>query len=122
MAQLTDDCFAFGGRLIPLDEALSAAREAFPCVAQSTILPLRDALTRPASKDVIAERAVPPHDNSAVDGYAVRYADLSAASTETTLQVHGYAAAGDRPEPLPRGFARRILTGAAMPAGATRRP
>ena len=118
MAQLTDDCFAFGGRLIPLDEALSAAREAFPCVAQSTILPLREALTRPASTDVIAERAVPPHDNSAVDGYAVRHADLSAASTETTLQVHGYAAAGDRPEPLPRGFARRILTGAAMPAGA----
>ena len=117
MAQLTDDCFAFGGRLIPLEEALAAAQDAFPSVAQTTILPLPEALGRVASADVIATRAVPPHNNSAVDGYAVAHADLSA-ETETILQLHGYAAAGDQPEPLPAGFARRILTGAAMPEGA----
>jgi len=118
MAQLTDDCFAFGGRLIPLDEALDAAREQFGSKARPTLkLPLAQALGRIAARDVHAPGSVPPHDNSAVDGYAVAHADLMAEGP-SALPLDGYAAAGDRPKPLSAGHARRILTGAAMPAGA----
>lgn len=117
MAQLTDDCFAFGGQLIPLDDALSAARPLFKPVAERESIPAAEALGRIAADSIAAPRAVPPHDNSAVDGYAVRHADLNA-ERATTLPLSGFSAAGDRPEPLPEGTARRILTGAAMPPGA----
>lgn len=117
MAQLTDDCFAFGGRLIPLDEALAAARPQFPAIDGREELPLHEALGRLAASDLRAPRAVPPHDNSAVDGYALRFEDLSPEGP-TTLPLEGYAAAGDRPSPLRPGKARRILTGAALPPGA----
>lgn len=116
MAQLADDCFAFGGRLIPLEEALESARSLFPPIDQSQTLPLTAALGRVAAETIQASRAVPPHDNSAVDGYAVRHVDLNT-SEETFLPLNGYAAAGDTPQPLPPGTARRILTGAAMPPG-----
>lgn len=119
MAQLTDDCFAFGGRLIPLDEALDAAKPLFSPRAGRTneTLPLALARGRVAASALTAPRAVPPHDNSAVDGYAVRFSDLNEEAT-TVMSLDGYAAAGDRPQPMPAGSARRILTGAAMPAGA----
>ena len=96
MAQLADDCFAFGGRLIPLEEALESARSLFPPIDQSQTLPLTAALGRVAAETIQASRAVPPHDNSAVDGYAVRHVDLNT-SEETFLPLNGYAAAGDTP-------------------------
>lgn len=117
MAQLTDDCFAFGGRLIPLEEALQAAAALFKPIEHPETIALTDALGRIAATTVLAPRAVPPHDNAAVDGYAVRHADLKASGGETVLPLSGYAAAGDQPAVLPKGTARRILTGAAMPPG-----
>ena len=117
MAQLTDDCFAFGGRLIPLEEALEAAKPQFTSVKGTDDVPLSQAVGRVAAADIEAPRSVPPHDNSAVDGYAVRFDDLTP-DEETTLPLDGYAAAGDRPLPLADGTARRILTGAAMPPNA----
>ena len=118
MAQLRDDCFAFGGRLIPLEDALSQAalqfrRENRP----GDSVALYDALDRLAAHKVESTEAVPPHPNSAVDGYAVRFADLHPGEV-TALPTDGYAAAGDSPEPLPPGHARRILTGAVLPPGA----
>ena len=118
MAQLRDDCFAFGGRLIPLNEALSQAALPFRrenCPGDSVAL--YDALDRLSAHKVESTEAVPPHPNSAVDGYAVRFADLRPGEV-TALPTDGYAAAGDRPEPLPPGHARRILTGAVLPPGA----
>src|SRR5207249_7744546 len=68
--------------------------------------------------DLVAEIDVPPHANSAVDGFAIVHADLSP-DGETMLPVTGRAAAG---HPLGRSIARgeaiRIFTGAAMPDGA----
>lgn len=116
MAQLTDDCFAFGGRLIPLEEALTAARDQFAPITGTETLPLRDALGRVSDADVIAGRFVPPHDNSAVDGFVVRFTDLNA-DAEIILPLEGYAAAGDQPKSLSPGHARRILTGATLPPG-----
>ena len=76
------------------------------------------ALGRVLAQDVIAPLDVPMHDNSAMDGYAVRASDL-AADAETALAVIGSAFAGrpfaSRPGP---GEAVRIMTGAVIPDGA----
>ena len=117
MVQLTDDCFAFGGALMPLDSAIAMIRERTDRVVQTELTPLGDALGRVLAAPVTGIRAVPPTDNSAVDGYAVRFADL-AENGPTTMAVGGTAAAG---RPLGRsavpGEAVRIFTGAAMPDG-----
>ncbi len=117
MAQLTDDCFAFGGSLMPLADALAALQDRVSPVVGAETVGLADALGRVLAEPVIATLDVPPHDNAAVDGYAVFFDDL-APDTETTLPVTGRAAAG---QPFGRGGRRgeavRIFTGAAMPAG-----
>ncbi len=118
MAQLSDDCFAFGGGLTPLDDALALLEERVSVVADVETAALRGALGRILAEDVRAGRPVPPHDNSAVDGYAVRFADLNP-DGETCLPEIGRIAAGDPPvlaDPDARG-AVRIFTGAVMPAG-----
>jgi molybdopterin molybdotransferase len=70
------------------------------------------------AEPVVATEAVPPFDNSAMDGYAVRAADTAAAPLE--LPVVGVLAAGTDPATITvgPGQAARIMTGAAMPAGA----
>lgn len=117
MAQLKDDCFAFGGELMPLDDALAILAARVDVVASVETVALTAALGRVLADDVVAPRDVPPHDNSAVDGYAVNYDDLDPAA-ETRLVVGGRVAAG---HPLGRdaspGEAVRIFTGAPMPAG-----
>ena len=118
MAQLSDDCFAFGGALTPLQDALALLEERLSVVADAETAPLRGALGRILAGDIRAGRSVPPHDNSAVDGYAVRFAELDQ-DGETCLPVIGRIAAGDSPalpDPDASG-AVRIFTGAAMPAG-----
>jgi molybdopterin molybdotransferase len=118
MAQLSADCFAHGGRLMSLSEALALIEERTQTVAAVESAPLRDAFGRILAEDLIAPFAVPPHANSAVDGYALRFDDLSAAG-ETALRVVGRAAAG-HPErrALGPGEAIRIFTGAVMPESA----
>ncbi|HQW20871.1 MAG TPA: molybdopterin molybdotransferase MoeA [Rhodocyclaceae bacterium] len=79
---------------------------------------VRQALGRVLAADVIASVDVPAHDNSAMDGYAVRHADLSA-SGETTLKIVGTAFAGHPfSATLGAGEAIRIMTGAIIPRGA----
>lgn len=118
MAQLKDDCFAFDGGLMPVDDALAILAGRVACVVGMEDVPLRQALGRILAEDVAAPRAVPPHDNSAVDGYAVYHADLNA-DGETRLPVAGRIAAGHPlGGPAERGKAYQIFTGAPMPAGA----
>jgi molybdopterin molybdotransferase len=117
MAQLSDDCFAFGGRLIPLDEALALIAERFTPVAGVEHVALGEADRRVLADDVVAGFAVPRADASAVDGYAVHFDDLDPAA-ETVLAVAGRAAAGHpMAQAVPRGAAARVFTGAVMPAG-----
>lgn len=108
--------------LIPLDEAWSRLRQA---LAQHTgqrpteQWPTESALGRVLAQDVVSGVAVPPHDNSAMDGYAVRVADL-AALTEAGLglPVSQRIAAGQTGAPLQAGTCARIFTGAPVPPGA----
>ena len=117
MAQLKDDCFAFDGQLMPLTDALAVLAERLGPVMGTEEVPLRRGLERILGEDVIAERDVPPHDNSAVDGYAVFFDDLEA-DGETRLAVTGRLAAGHSLDRAARrGEALRIFTGAPMPDG-----
>lgn len=81
-------------------------------------VPIDAALGRVLAEDLIATRMLPPFDNSAMDGYAVRAADLDAAES-AGLRVVGEAraGAGELPELQP-GTAVRIFTGAPLPPGA----
>ena len=74
------------------------------------------ALGRVLATDVTSEVAVPPLDNSAMDGYAVRSADITSAGVR--LPVSQRIAAGSVGEPLLPGTAARIFTGAPVPSGA----
>ncbi len=78
---------------------------------------VRQGLDRVLAENVIAPMNVPAHDNSAMDGYAVRHGELASAG-ETRLKIIGTAFAG-RPYrgPLAPGCALRIMTGAIVPEG-----
>jgi molybdopterin molybdotransferase len=118
MAQLTDDCFAFSGPLLRLDDMERLIRERILPVAENEHVPLHGARGRVVAQDVKAPVDLPPFDNSAVDGYAVQHADLQA-DKETKLPVSGRLTAGARANPaIKPGTAIRIFTGAAMPKGA----
>jgi molybdopterin molybdotransferase len=117
MAQLTDDCFAFGGKLIALPRALELIAARYACVAGPETIGLAEADGRILAENLIASRSVPNADNSAVDGYAVHFDDLDPAD-DTVLPLHGRVAAGHpMAGPLPRKAAARVFTGALMPEG-----
>jgi molybdopterin molybdotransferase len=117
MAQLSDDCFAVGGGLLTVAEALAEIDARLSRVVGREIVALRTAAGRILASDVVATMNLPPHANSAVDGYAVAHSDLLP-DRETLLPITGRAAAG---HPLDRcargGEAIRIFTGAPMPYG-----
>jgi molybdopterin molybdotransferase len=118
MAQLTDDCFAFAGPLLPIADMERLIAERVTPVAETEQAALSAARGRVLANDVIAPLDLPPFDNSAVDGYAVRHADLNA-SGETRLAISGRVLAGGAPPAaIEPGQAVRIFTGAPMPAGA----
>jgi len=118
MAQLTDDCFAFSGPLMPLADMERLIEERIAPVLETETVPLRSARGRVLARDVFAPLNLPPFDNSAVDGYAVRYTDL-ATESETRLPVEGRLTAGRAAGlPLAPRTAVRIFTGAPMPDGA----
>ena len=115
MAQLSDDCFAFGTKPMRIEEAVAQIAERFPLLAGTETVPLHLADGRIAAEDVFAAHDLPPFANAAVDGYAVRFADLNP-ETETILPVSGRLAAGAAAGAAPPGGAIRIFTGA--PPGA----
>jgi molybdopterin molybdotransferase len=79
---------------------------------------LTEALGRVLARDVVAPFDVPPADNSAVDGYAIRVADLAPPKRARLRVVSDLAAGSTFDRPLGPGEALRIMTGAPMPAGA----
>lgn len=108
------------GRMRSVDEHRRIVAALLPR-AQSVVVALAQAQGRPLAADLVAPRSLPPFDNSAMDGYAVRAADVAAASAAApvTLPVSADIPAGrvDVP-PLAPGTAHRIMTGAPLHAGA----
>lgn len=117
MAQLSDDCFAFGGELMTAGEALDLLAARLEPVIDVETVALKAACGRILAEDLVAPLSVPPHDNAAVDGYAVYFDDLDP-DGDTTLVVGERIAAGQVADrAVPRGRAVRIFTGAPMPDG-----
>jgi len=107
-------------KLLPFDRALARTLSVARRLPPETV-PLRSALGRVLHGDVRSRLNIPPFDRSAMDGYAVRVADLEGASRETpaVLEVAAVLAAGHRKKQrLPAHCAARIMTGAALPPGA----
>lgn len=102
---------------MPVDKARAHIRAFLTPVTTVERLHIRDALGRVLAEDVISTMNVPSHDNSGMDGYAVRHADL-AADADVTLQVAGASFAG-KPftGTVGPGQAVRIMTGATVPPG-----
>ncbi len=103
--------------MIDLEDAQRLVLEACPPLAPVT-MESAFALGRVLAADVLAGEDVPPFANSAVDGYAVRAADVGAVPVELTVVGEVAAGAVPFPRPLAAGEAVRIMTGAALPDGA----
>ncbi len=103
----------------PVEEHLAGCLEAVTVLPALALAPL-DALDCLLAEDVSSPLALPPFDNSAMDGYAVRMADVAAATAAfpVVLPVAADVPAGSREQlRLAPGTAVRIMTGAPVPAG-----
>ncbi len=99
-----------------LDDALLELLQGANCLAEVERVSTFDADGRVLALDLVSVLQVPPQDNSSMDGYAVRCADL--ASSPTVLRVTQRIAAGSTGDMLAPMTAARIFTGAPIPAGA----
>jgi molybdopterin molybdotransferase len=116
MAQLSDDCFAFGGPMMSVDEAVGIIIARVKAVDESERVGLADADGRVLARDVAAPLPLPPFTNSAVDGFAVAGEDLLG-DKEQMFPVAGRVQAGSSGGVAKPGHAVRIFTGAPMPDG-----
>jgi molybdopterin molybdotransferase len=118
MAQLSDDCFAFGGPMMSVDEAVAIIAARVRPAQDVEAVSLTNADGRILAGDIAASLPLPPFTNSAVDGYAVRSGDLPLRE-ERAFPVTGRVQAGAPASPaIQPGHAVRIFTGAPMPDGA----
>jgi molybdopterin molybdotransferase len=102
--------------LLSVDEALDVLLAGAKAVDDIEQVPTLEATDRVLARAQSSTMDVPPMDNSAMDGYAVRVADI--AGPDTRLKVAQRIAAGSVGEPLAAGTAARIFTGAPIPTGA----
>src|SRR6201997_5143526 len=117
MAQLSDDCFAFGGPMMSVDEAVGIIAARVTPVAEVEAVPLTEADGRVLVRDLAAPLPLPPFTNSAVDGYAIASADLPREEA-CAFPLAGRVQAGAAATAVRPGHAVRIFTGAPMPDGA----
>ncbi len=103
--------------LMTVEQALEKLLAAAKAPTDIETVPLGEALGRVLAGDQSSPVNVPPADNSAMDGFALRFAD-TVADGETTLAVSQRIPAGAVPEALQPGTAARIFTGAEVPPGA----
>jgi molybdopterin molybdotransferase len=118
MAQLSDDCFAFGGPMMSVDEAVAIIAARVRPVEDIEAVALAAADGRVLARDISAPFPLPPFTNSAVDGYAVRSGDLPQADEQAFPVVGRVEAGASAQAPVEAAHAVRIFTGAPMPQGA----
>jgi len=107
--------------LLSLEDARARVLAAIPAALPARTVGLAESLGRVLAADVLAATDLPPWDNSAMDGYAIRAADVASATEDApmVLRVGGEVAAGNAAETsVTRDAAFRIATGAPMPPGA----
>lgn len=104
-----------GSQLTPVETALEHILAQAPVIDRTETVPLTEALGRILAEPCLVPADVPPADNSAVDGYAIRHADLA---EEQPIPVSDRIPAGTAPLPLAPGSAARIFTGSEIPEGA----
>ena len=102
---------------VPVEQAQQIIRDFIVPVAAVEKLALRSALGRVLAHDIVSPINVPQHDNSAMDGYAVRGVDLDAANAVTLKVIGSVHAGGNFDGSVNAGECVRIMTGAPMPAG-----
>ncbi len=118
MAQLSGDCFAFGGPLLSVDAAMALLPSRLGVVEGSETVTLVQADGRVLARDIAAPLPLPPFTNSAVDGYAVRGEDLPVGEEKAFPVVDFVQAGACADVAATASRAIRIFTGAPMPAGA----
>jgi molybdopterin molybdotransferase len=103
---------------LPVAQAQEFIARLVPRVQEVEMLAIRSALGRVLARDIVSAINVPAHDNSAMDGYALRGLDLSP-DADTALTVVGTGFAGQQfvGDTVAAGHCVRIMTGAVMPAG-----
>lgn len=102
--------------LTPIDAALEQLVSLLPLITEQESVPLQQAAGRILAADCVSPINVPPHCNSAMDGYALKSADLDVENTQ--LNITQRIAAGEVGVSLKSGEAARIFTGAPVPEGA----
>lgn len=102
--------------MMSFDAAKAALLASASPVADTETIALADAFGRALAVDLVSPLTVPPFSNAAMDGYALRAADVIAPGTR--LPISQRVAAGDVAQPLQAGTAARIFTGAHVPDGA----
>jgi len=111
---VSTDCCATPG-LLAVDEAITRILEQANVISETQSVKTEDALNRFLAEDILSTINVPGYDNSAMDGYAVRSAEIKKG---VALTVSQRIPAGTVGEPLLAGTAARIFTGAPIPSGA----
>jgi len=102
--------------MISVGEAISRLRSSRRFLAGAETVALADCMGRVLAADIVSAIDVPPADNSAMDGYALKRADWH--GPDRPLEISQRITAGSPPEKLVPGTAARIFTGAETPAGA----
>src|SRR5438445_9830965 len=100
---------------LPVAKANEVIRSFVNPVSGVEKLPVRAALGRMLAKDVVSPINVPSHDNSAMDGYAVRNDDLGAGEPVTLTEIGTAYAGREFTGEVRRGECVRVMTGAVMP-------
>jgi molybdopterin molybdotransferase len=118
LEQIASCVAGYDPNALPVAQAQEFIARLVPRVGTVESVALRASLGRVLARDIVSAIDVPAHDNSAMDGYALRGADLKAGG-DTVLPIAGtaFAGAAGPAEAVPPGHCVRIMTGAVMPAG-----
>jgi molybdopterin molybdotransferase len=117
LEQIASCVAGYDPNALPVAQAQEFIARLVPRVTAVESIALRSSLGRVLARDIVSQIDVPAHDNSAMDGYALRGADL-ATNADTVLRVAGTGFAGQSfSGDVPAGHCVRIMTGAVMPAG-----
>lgn len=114
---MNDTCYSASAEFLSVDQAIAFLLDHANPIEGIENAPVEKAIGRVLVQDLTSSIDVPGFDNSAMDGYAVASRDINPSGT-TSLPVSSRIIAGDAGEPLPKGRAARIFTGAPLPPGA----